>query len=338
MAKIMTRKLGRSGIEVSAMGLGCWAIGGPFWRENKPRGYGEVDDNESIRAIRRAIDLGVNFFDTADVYGAGHSEHILGRALESYRDQVVIATKFGNKFDEKSRQLTGEDVSPEYIRQACEASLRRLKTDYIDLYQLHLGSLPEEKAVAVREVLEELVNEGLIRAYGWSTDIAEHGRLFAERPNCTAIQHEFNVLVDNEEIIKLCEELDLASINRTPLAMGLLTGKYKESSRFPKNDVRSDEPEWMKYFKGGKPVSELLEKLKSVREILTSDGRTLAQGALAWIWARSEKTVPIPGFKNVKQVEENIKAIEFGPLRRDQMREIDEILGDRSLHYELNPQ
>jgi aryl-alcohol dehydrogenase-like predicted oxidoreductase len=136
-----TRKLGRTGPEVSAIGLGCWAIGGPFIFEGKPDGWGTVDDAESIRAINRAVDLGVTLFDTADAYGTGHSERVLGRALRGRRDDVVIATKFGYTYDESRRTITGTDVSAGYIRRACAASLVRLGTDYIDLYQLHVGDV-----------------------------------------------------------------------------------------------------------------------------------------------------------------------------------------------------
>ncbi len=167
---MLTRQLGRSGIQVSAMGLGCWAIGGPFWRDGQSHGWGQVDDDESIRAIHRALDLGVTFFDTADVYGCGHSERLLRRALAGRRDQVVIATKFGRVFDEQTRHILADDASPAYIRQACEASLRRLNTDYIDLYQLHLGDYDLAQAGIVRDTLEELVAAGKIRYYGWSTD------------------------------------------------------------------------------------------------------------------------------------------------------------------------
>ena len=328
MSVTFTRRLGRSGIQVSAMGLGCWAIGGPFWAGDDAVGWGEVDDNESIRAIHRALHLGVNFFDTADVYGTGHSERVLGRALAGHRDQVVIATKFGNTFDETTRQITGSDASPEYIRQACEASLQRLNTDYIDLYQFHLNDYDPNQAGAVRDVLEELVTEGKIRQYGWSTDFPERARVFAEGPNCTTAQHQMNVLDDAEPMIALCEQLDLASINRGPLAMGLLTGKYRADSKLASDDVRGDKsPAWMKYFKDGRPNPEWLKKLDATREILTSGGRTLAQGALAWIWARSERTIPIPGFRTVAQVEENTAAMQFGPLSAEQMREIDILLG-----------
>ena len=324
------RTLGTSGIEVSALGFGCWAIGGPFWAGTQPLGWGEVSDEESIRAIQRSLELGVNFFDTADVYGAGHSERVLAKALslalKGKRDRVVIATKFGNVFDETSKQITGSDASPAYIRAACEASLRRLETEYIDLYQLHTGDLDLEAAVEARETLEQLVSEGLIRAYGWSTDDPTRAEVFAAGGHCVAVQHQLNVLEDNLVMLETCERLNLASINRGPLAMGLLTGKFSSEIKLQASDVRAVSPEWMAYFKDGVPNQEWLARLESIREVLTSDGRTLGQGALAWIWARSPKTVPIPGCRTVAQAEQNAQALEFGPLRAAQMLEIDRLL------------
>jgi aryl-alcohol dehydrogenase-like predicted oxidoreductase len=326
MSRRFTRTLGRSGIEVSAMGLGCWAIGGRAWRGKQPTGYGHVDDPESIRAIHRALDLGVTFFDTADAYGAGHSERILGQALAGRRDRVTIATKFSNTFDEETRQIAGTDVSPTYIRHACEASLRRLNTDHIDLYQLHTG-IPVAEAGPVLDTLDELVADGLIRAYGWSTDDPERARTFAQRPNCTAVQHGMNVFHYDPVVLALCDELALACICRKPLAQGLLSGKYGPDSQMPADDIRSGDASWLVYFQDGKPAPEWLEKLNGLRDILTSGGRTLVQGALAWIWARSGHTIPIPGFRNVSQVEENAGAMQFGPLRDEGMRQIDKILG-----------
>jgi len=324
----MKRMLGRSGIEVSALGLGCWAIGGPFWAGEIPLGWGEVDDNESIRAIHAALDMGINFFDTANVYGAGHSERILGRALAGRRSQVVIATKFNAVFDEKTRQVIGADASPEGIRRACEDSLRRLNTDYIDLYQFHDNGYPADQAGPVRETLEELVKEGKIRFYGWSTDFPDRAEVFAQGPHCTAVQFQLNVLDDNPAVIALCEKYNLAAINRGPLAMGLLTGKYTLQTRVSADDVRGEKsPEWMRYFRDGRPNPEWLAKVEAIREILTSGGRTLAQGALAWLWARSPQNIPIPGFRTVMQVQENAAAMQFGPLTPQQMREIDAILG-----------
>ena len=323
----MNRKLGRSGIDVSAMGMGCWAIGGPFWGGETPHGWGEVDDEESIRAVHTCIDAGINFFDTANVYGAGHSERVLARAFEGSRDKVVIATKFGSTFNEETKQTTGSDASPEGIRRACEDSLRRLNTNYIDLYQFHINGYPVEEAEPVRDTLEELVKEGKIRTYGWSTDFPDRASFFAEGRNCSAIQMQLNVLDDNPDVIAVCEANDLAAINRGPLAMGLLTGKYRPGTKLGEDDVRGTKsPEWMQYFKDGEPTPEWMDKVSAVREILMSDGRTLAQGALAWLWARSEKTIPIPGIRTVAQAKENCKAMEFGPLSSAQLTEINKIL------------
>ncbi|MBN2584201.1 MAG: aldo/keto reductase [Planctomycetes bacterium] len=317
---MLKRTLGRSGIEISAMGLGCWAIGGPFWRGDRGVGWSVVDDQESARAIRRALDLGVTFFDTADVYGCGHSEHVLGRALGSRRDDVVVATKFGTTFDETSKQAGDGCGDPKYVRQACTDSLSRLGTEVIDLYQFHCADFDLSKAVAVRDTLEDLVDEGKIRWYGWSTDDPVRASLFAEGPHCAAVQQRFNVLEGNREMLRVCRDQHLASVNRSCLGMGLLTGKFDAATTFPKDDVRHG---WD--LKGG-PQAELLAKLARVRDVLTAGGRTLAQGALGWLWALSPATIPIPGFKTVKQVEENAGAMSFGPLSADQMQQIDQIL------------
>jgi aryl-alcohol dehydrogenase-like predicted oxidoreductase len=322
---MFTRKLGRSGIKVSAMGLGCWAIGGPWWYVGdgapSPCGWGHVDDDESIRAVHVALDMGVNFFDTADVYGCGHSERILGRALAGRREWAVVATKFGKQFDEEKKHYFGHEISPQLIRSACEASLRRLDTDYIDLYQFHWADCEVEKAVEVRQVLEELVQEGKIRAYGWSTDEPERVRVFAQGEHCTAIQNFLSVVYEFPEVLAACDEFDLAHVNKQPLAMGILTGKFNADTTFPQDDIRS---EWNLK---GERLAQRLDQVEAVREVLTQGGRTLTQGALAWIWARSERTIPIPGFKTVKQVEENARAMDFGPLGDEQLRQIDVLLG-----------
>ncbi|HSL43574.1 MAG TPA: aldo/keto reductase [Anaerolineales bacterium] len=320
--KAFQRTLGRSGLQVSAMGLGCWAIGGPWYWLDGPGGWGDIDDNESVRAIQAGLDLGINFFDTAANYGTGHSERTLARALEGRRDKAVIATKFGFVVDEAAKRVSlRTDDHLLHVREECEASLRRLNTDVIDLYQLHVWDYPLEKVPAMVGLLESLVSEGKIRYYGWSTDSVEGARLFAEGKHCVAIQHDLNVIMDAPEMLQLCEELNLASINRSALARGALSGKYSKDTVFPQNDVRNDSWSRDHFF------APTLEQLSAIREILTSNGRTLVQGALAWIWARSKKTVPIPGFKTVAQVEENAKAMEFGPLTAEQMQEIDRLLG-----------
>lgn len=317
------RKLGRSQVSVSALGMGCWAIGGPFWKGTSPSGWSQVDDSESIRAIHCAVELGITFFDTADVYGCGHSERVVGQALQGKRDEVIIATKFGQTFDEDSRQGTGYNVTSEYIRRACDASLKRLNIDAIDLYQLHVRDVDLAQAKVVRDTLEELVARGKIRWYGWSTDDAASARVFAQGANCAAIQMRLNIFEGDEPTLDVCEEFNLASINRSPLGMGLLTGKFSADSKFPSDDVRT------RRFDFAKGTGEQLKKLDLIKSILTRDGRTLAQAALAWLWARSDKTIPIPGFKTVAQVQENAGAVEFGPLSRDQMAQIAEIISSK---------
>lgn len=320
------RVLGKSGIKVSPMGLGCWAIGGQFYMDGKIDGYGETDDSMSIAAIQTALDLGINFIDTSDSYGIGHSERLIGEAIKGRRSEIVLATKFGYIGSEATKTLHGYNVSPDYIERACEASLRRLQTDYIDLYQLHVWEIGLSEIDSVIQTLEKLVSKGKIRTYGWSTDLTGGAKLFAEQQNCSAIQQQLNILDGNEEILKLCEEKGLASINRSPLAMGFLSGKFKRDTMISKDDVRGAGHAWTEtVFKDGKPNSASVDKLDAIRDILTSGGRTLVQGSLAWIWAKSGVTIPIPGFKTVDQIKENAKAIEFGPLSQDQMVEIDNI-------------
>lgn len=326
------RRLGRSNLEVSAMGLGCWAIGGSWeWLEadgtKSPVGWGQVDDAESICAIHYALDAGINFFATAANYGCGHSERILSQAIAGRRDKVILATKFGYAVDEEKRLVTEADDVISRIRQECESSLHNLQTDYIDLYQFHKDDYPPEKASEVCEVLETLVDEGKIRWYGWSTDNPEGARVFAQGQHCTAIQHVLNMsygvplILNINQILDICEQYDLANINRTPLGMGMLTGKFQTMTTFPENDVRHS---WD--LRAERPAQYLL-RAEVVRKMFAhaGDSRTLAQIALAWIWTRSDRTIPIPGFKTIAQVKENIQAMEFGLLSKEQMKKIDEI-------------
>jgi aryl-alcohol dehydrogenase-like predicted oxidoreductase len=317
----MKRLLGRSNVEVSAMGMGCWAIGGPWRFLEGPGGWGEVDDAESVRAIHAALDEGITFFDTAANYGAGHSERVLAQALAGKRQQVLIATKFGYIVDEAAKQVREHDDPIEtYVRDECEASLRRLNTDVIDLFQFHVNGYPSAKAAPVRDALEDLVKEGKIRFYGWSTDSVESARVFAEGEHCVAIQHDLNAIFDAPEMIAFCERVNLASVNRGPLVRGALTGKHKSSSEFGPDDVRQ-----VGWSRG--PYDKAAASLDAVRGVLTSGGRTLAQGALAWIWSRSGKTIPIPGIRTTAQAVENAQAMRFGPLTPEQMKEIDAALG-----------
>ena len=326
----MKRILGKSAIEVSALGMGCWAIGGPWVYDNGtdqpyPAGWGKIDDNESIHAIHAGLNMGINFFDTAANYGTGHSERVLAKALTGQRDKAVIATKFGYIIDEETKVVRKDDAKVlANLRKDCEDSLRRLNTDYIDLYQFHVGDFAVEYAGAVRDLLEELVKEGKIRWYGWSTDSSEAAKVFAKGKHCTAIQQAIHWATQYDYVptLNVCEDNNLASIIRGPLGMGLLSGKFKNADvDLPDDDVRHD---WNQ--KEGR-IADIIQAVEDLREVLTSDGRTLAQGALGWLWALSPVTVPIPGFKSVAQVKENAGALEFGALNASQMEQIDELLG-----------
>jgi aryl-alcohol dehydrogenase-like predicted oxidoreductase len=337
MGKMLKRTLGKSKLEVSALGMGCWAIGGPWdWaqpgRESFPVGWGDTDDEESVRALHAALDLGVNFFDTAANYGAGHSEVLLGRAFKGKRDKVVIATKFGHIVNEEGKTVySAPDEIIKNVRTDVENSLRRLQTDFIDIYQLHEGRYDPDLALELQLILEDLVSAGKIRWYGWSTDVVDSARKFARGArgasgeHCTSIQFRLNAIYDNPEMRRVCAEFDLAGINKDPLNKGFLTGKFNANTTFPANDVRSDtdfsDPEIVKRLK---IVDEL-------RDVLTSNGRTMAQGALAYIWALDERMVPIPGFKSVEQVKDNAGAMGFGPLTEEQVKEIREVVAK----YEL---
>lgn len=340
---MIKRRLGRSGIEVSALGLGCMEIGGKmedregYLLDNPAKGkapmffLGKVDDEQSIRALAYALDAGVNFFDTAPAYGAGHSERVLGRAFAGKRDKVVIATKFGKLIDENENwfgRYPSARAVIENIAKECDESLRRLGTDYIDLYQYHQMDFNLiEYADEVIEILERLVTKGKIRYYGWSTDDPTCIRRFAQGEHCTAIQHSLNILADAPEQLALCDEFDQASIARGIFGMGFLTGKYTAENYktlLAKDDFRH---------RMAPSFVPLLEKLGQVHDILTSNGRTLPQGALAWVWARSRRSIPIPGFRTFKQVKANIEAVNYGPLTEAQMDQIDRVL-EREATYQ----
>jgi aryl-alcohol dehydrogenase-like predicted oxidoreductase len=316
------RRLGRSNLEISPMGLGCWAMGGPWTYANEPAGWGKIDEAELINAIHYALDEGINFFDTAANYGCGQSERLLGQAIAGQREKVVIATKFGYVIDEKSRIVSKDDENVvERIRQECEASLQRLKTDYIDLYQFHRDDFDPGRAVEVRDQLEKLVDEGKIRWYGWSTINPEGAQVFAQGQHCTAIQYWMNMGTDMPEMLALCDKYDQASIIRSPLGSGNMTGKFNSDSTFPDDDWRHSWNSSSEFLKQRRQRIAMVGKFFAE----VGDVRSLAQIALAWIWTRNDHTIPIPGFKTLAQVKENIQAMEFDLLNKEQMMKIDEI-------------
>lgn len=314
-----------NGHDIPRLGMGCWAIGGPFYAGDTPLGWGEVDDNESIAAIHHAVELGIQFFDTASNYGAGHSEEVLGRAIGN-RNDIVIATKFGFATDPATKQATGAFADPAFIRRSTETSLRRLKRDRLDLLQFHLNDFALEQSDDVFETLEQLRGEGKIDAFGWSTDFPDRAARHAGRPGFVSVQHTMNVFEPVPDMISVIERHRLISINRGPLAMGLLSGKFRADTKIGAKDVRGASLDWMVYFKDGRIAPEFAARLDAVRELLQSGGRTPTQGALAWLWARSPRTLPIPGFRTVAQVEENAGALGKGPLPPTVMAEIDEAL------------
>jgi aryl-alcohol dehydrogenase-like predicted oxidoreductase len=316
------------GREVPRLGLGCWAIGGPFFAGDTPLGYGTVDDAESIAAVHCAIDLGIRFFDTANVYGAGHSEEVLGQALEG-RDEVMVATKLGNRFDPATRQHRGSIEEGDLRREVLDAvdgSRRRLRRDRLDLVQLHLNRMAIDRAGEVFDALDGLRAAGAVGAYGWSTDYPERAAAHAGRDGFVAVQHGMNLFFDAPTLSGVVDRHGLISINRSPLAMGLLTGKFTAGQALPAGDVRSNTFGWMDYFKDGRVVPGFADKLGQIRHLLTADGRTLSQGAIAWLWAKSPRTLPIPGFRSVAQVQENVGSLAKGPLPAEAMAEIERLI------------
>jgi aryl-alcohol dehydrogenase-like predicted oxidoreductase len=313
------------GRRIPRIGMGCWAIGGPFKMDGRADGWGEVDDAQSLRALALAYELGGRLFDTADAYGTGHSEEVLGDAFAGRHD-VVIATKFGFVPDAERKELTGTDITPAYMGRALTDSLKRLRRERIDLYQIHPGGMTADEAKALGEALEGEAEKGRIAAWGWSTDDAAAAVQMVGFPHFRAVQQALNVFDDGPAIIGFAEEHDLVSLNRSPLAMGFLSGKFTAGSRLPAEDVRGAGHSWVRDFKDGRPTPESLRRLEAIRDILTTGGRTPAQGALGWILARSHVTVPIPGFKTEAQVRENLETLDKGPLPASAMAEIKQLL------------
>jgi len=309
------RRLGRSGIKVSPLGLGTARLAGLGWHaEFAPQDLAQAA-RDAVRQIQAAVDLGVTFFDTADNYGQGFSERILGKALRGRRHGIVVTTKFGE--DPIPDQEDPWSLEAGAVERACAASLHRLEVECIDLYLLHRRDYPLDRAPALREVLEDLVRAGKIRYYGWSTDDVERARLFAQGEHCIAIEHRLNVFNDHAAMLDLCREQHLASLNRVPLLMGVLTGRWSSETKLEQGDPRSewfDQEEFLK----------LLACAQQLEPYLTSNGRSYVQGALGWIWARSPLAIPLPGFRNLEQIQVLVQAQQFGPLPEEAMQAIAE--------------
>lgn len=298
--RVKTRTLGRTGLHISEIGFGAWAIGG----NDHGNSYGPTDDDTSIQAVRRAVSAGVNFFDTADVYGWGHSEEVLGRALEGSRDDVYIATKVGGDFYHGGVRMNFE---PGYIAFALDRSLQRLRTDHVDLYQLHNPPAQLMADPATYEVLESLKAEHKVSHYGVSVHEPVEALLCIEAGRPDVLQIPFSLFRQDwlDEVLPAARKANIGIIAREPLGNGFLTGKIRPDARFPEGDIRHH---W--------PASMIAARSEAVRSLgfLAGDGRTMAQAALRFVLAFPEISVTIPGAKTAAQVEENVGASDARPL------------------------
>jgi myo-inositol catabolism protein IolS len=317
---VNSRAFGKTGWHINEIGLGCWEFGGAIQLDGKPDGHTGVTDQESIATIRRAVELGVNFFDTADMYGWGHSEELVGAALKAYRDKVFIATKAGFWHDADGNRTLNE--SKDYILRACEASLRRLQTDRIDLYQCHLWRT--ERWAEFLDAFEKLHDQGKIRSFGVSTNDFDMVQRFNERGNLSAVQGNYNLLDRGaeREVLLYCQQHGLAFIARGPLAMGRLSGKYARDSQFDANDIRS------KFLEGDgrKAFEQQLDTVDRLKPIATKGGMTMAQLAIRFVLSHPGISVLIPGSKNRAQLEQNVAAGSLAPLTSETLAAIDQAL------------
>lgn len=308
------RQLGDTELKVSELSFGTWAIGGS---------WGKSDDQEALKGLEHAMDAGVNFFDTADVYGDGHSEELLAKATKGKEDKIHIATKFcraGDIFDP-------ETYSEKSITEYCEASLKRLQREAIDLYQIHCPPMEILKSGSVFNVLDKLQQQGKIRHYGVSVETVEEGLLCLEQENVKALQVIFNIFRQKAvtELLPQAKEKGVGLLARVPLASGLLTGKFTKQATFEADDHRSFNKDG-EHFNVGETFAgvefskgvELSEQLSWI-----ADGRgNMTRAALRWILDHEEITTVIPGFKTVKQVEDNLQATEVQSFSEAELKQL----------------
>jgi len=307
---MQTRKLGTQGLEVSMQGLGCMGMS---------EFYGERDDEESLATIHRALELGVNFLDTADMYGPFTNEVLVGRAIKGRREEVVLATKFGNVRGENGERL-GVRGDPEYVHQACDASLQRLGVEQIDLYYQHRvdPKVPIEETVGA---MSELVEQGKVRYLGLSEAASDTVRRAHQVHPISALQTEYSLWTRDVEdrILPTTRELGIGFVAYSPLGRGFLSGRFRSPEDIPEDDFRRHNPRFQ-----GENFERNLRIVDQVRELAEEKGVTAAQLALAWVHHQGDDIVPIPGTKRRKYLEENVAATEI-KLTEDDLHRLDEV-------------